>query len=188
MTCTSISVPDSIFSSLLPFHGQRARAAGATDDQTNRRAFAAACDTADDRADRGANARPLDGLLGPATGFNTTFVIGTPGVVTVNSAHVSMQHTSAAVAQLNRVKGEIHAGAAFDFSGLLYRADVTVESRFIEAARIDHSRGKSIADARVFTRERIVNSNFKISTDRNEWNDFSRGRPFFNSAALFVQD
>ena len=56
MTWTSISVPDSIFNSLLPLHRQRPSAAGATDDQTNRRALAAAGHTADNRADRAPNA------------------------------------------------------------------------------------------------------------------------------------
>ena len=81
-------------------------------------------------------------VVPPSTGDTSA-----PGIVAINSGHVPMHHSSASIAQLDGIKREIHAGPAFDLSGLLYRADVPVESCFVKTAGIDHSCGEAIANA-----------------------------------------
>src|SRR5215217_7585108 len=97
-------------------HGQRSCATSTADNQPDRRAFAASGYTADNRAHSRANAGTLDRLLGPAAGFDSAFFVSTARIFAVDSRDVAVQHSFAPVAQLDRIKREIHAGPAFNLA------------------------------------------------------------------------
>src|SRR5687767_1254731 len=132
---------------LASLHGQRTSAAGAAHDQTDRCAFAATGDAADDRTYPGANAASLDRLIGPASRLDATFVICFSGIIAIHTRHIAMQHALATITQLDPIEGEIHTGPAFNLAGFLKRANASKNSRFVETIRIQHSRRKTIADA-----------------------------------------
>src|SRR5258705_8778354 len=78
---------------LASLYRERARTAGAANEQTNPSSLSAASYTTHDRSHSCANTGPFNGLIRPAAGFDAAFVISATGITAVNLCHISMQGT-----------------------------------------------------------------------------------------------
>src|SRR5207237_8112136 len=105
-------------------HGDRTCAAGAAENQTDGRAFAAAGDAADDCAGSRADAAALECLFAATFRLDAAFFVGAISG-SVNFRHVTVQHAVALVRQSDRVESQVHRGAALDAAGLDDRTDVS---------------------------------------------------------------
>src|SRR6185295_17337114 len=125
---------------------------------TDRRAFAAAGNCSDDRADGGADARAGDSLRCLIVALGAALVIDLDGVA-INRTNIRKgagELVCLAVAQPDRVEVESHPGSAREASTLLHVAHRAIYNCAFELTRLAHGDRESVALLRLFGGQVIV--------------------------------
>src|SRR5262245_58492455 len=124
----------------------RAGSDGRAENRADGRAFTAAGNPSDDRAERPAADGACGGVLSPAAGFDVAFFVhGLDGLALVDLLDLTGKPATTTVAQSDRIERQRELGFTRGLAGFIKRGDMAFDDRFRIIARIEHDGGELVA-------------------------------------------
>src|SRR5262249_51061659 len=139
------------------------------ENRANGRAFAAAGNASDDRAERPTADGACGSVLGPAAGFDVAFFVnGLDGLALVDLLDLAGKPATATIAQPDRVERHRKLGFTRGLARFSDRGDVTFDDRLRKIARIEHDGGELVPFPVRLRADLSVKADLHLEPIRNE--------------------